>query len=81
MCVGVVCIGYAAVLGMAFMGWGISTDTSSLLPFGSSQAGPGPGGNQPQGGSAPSGSPRSQTPPPNAPTAAVPSTSASVAAE
>ena len=51
---GVVCIGYAVVLGMAFMGWGPSLSPSSLLPFGG--GGPGnqnsrPGGGvQPQGG-------------------------------
>jgi hypothetical protein len=31
---GVVCIGYAVVLGMAFMGWGPSLAPSALLPFG-----------------------------------------------
>ncbi|WP_328845804.1 hypothetical protein [Streptomyces sp. NBC_00258] len=51
---GAVCIGYAVVLGMAFMGWGPSLSPSSLLPFGG--GGPGnqnsrPGGGvQPQGG-------------------------------
>ncbi|MGY1500239.1 hypothetical protein ACW4TU_27270 [Streptomyces sp. QTS52] len=64
---GVVCLGYAVVLGMAFMGWGTSLTPSSLLPFG----GGGPGGNQgpgsnqqPQGGfgAAPSGAPTG-TPP------------------
>ncbi|WP_411149714.1 hypothetical protein OHB06_29000 [Streptomyces sp. NBC_01604] len=54
--VGVVCLGYAVVLGMAFMGVGISVNPSSLVPFGGgggSGAGPGgtgPGGYQPQGG-------------------------------
>ncbi|QWB23769.1 MULTISPECIES: hypothetical protein [Streptomyces] len=43
---GVVCLGYAAVLGAAFMGWGTSLTPSQLLPF----AGAGPGGGQPQGG-------------------------------
>lgn len=42
---GVVCLGYAAVLGAAFMGWGTSLTPSQLLPF----AGAGPGGGQPQG--------------------------------
>ncbi|MFC9680443.1 hypothetical protein [Streptomyces sp. NPDC056948] len=43
---GVVCLGYAAVLGAAFMGWGTSLTPSQLLPF----AGGGPGGGRPQGG-------------------------------
>ncbi|MFC9504960.1 hypothetical protein [Streptomyces sp. NPDC057002] len=43
---GVVCLGYAAVLGAAFMGWGTSLTPSQLLPF----AGAGPGGGRPQGG-------------------------------
>ncbi|MFJ1973003.1 hypothetical protein ACIO93_30535 [Streptomyces sp. NPDC087903] len=54
---GVVCVGYAVVLGMAFMGIGTSINPSSLVPFGNGQnAGPagrtgtGPGGYQPQGG-------------------------------
>ncbi|MCF2435164.1 hypothetical protein LV779_13270 [Streptomyces thinghirensis] len=41
--VGVVCVGYAAVLGRAFMGIGTSVSPSSLLPFGGGQdAGPVP---------------------------------------
>ncbi|WP_395575309.1 hypothetical protein [Streptomyces sp. BK79] len=49
--VGAVCVGYAAVLGLAFMGIGTSVSPSSLLPFGGGQdAGPGPGGGAgPQG--------------------------------
>ncbi|CAM5699066.1 hypothetical protein [Streptomyces purpurascens] len=43
---GVVCLGYAAVLGAAFMGWGTSLTPSQLLPF----AGGGPGGGLPQDG-------------------------------
>ncbi|WP_436319840.1 hypothetical protein [Streptomyces massasporeus] len=42
---GAVCLGYAAVLGAAFMGWGTSLTPSRLLPF----AGAGPGGGQPEG--------------------------------
>ncbi|MEU9224926.1 hypothetical protein AB0D40_11230 [Streptomyces massasporeus] len=57
---GAVCLGYAAVLGAAFMGWGTSLTPSRLLPF----AGAGPGG-QPEGvpvgpggpGARPSGAP------------------------
>ncbi|MFJ3665746.1 hypothetical protein ACIPSE_04755 [Streptomyces sp. NPDC090106] len=52
--VGVLCLGYAVVLGLAFMGIGTS-NPSSLLPFGDGGGGPatqgggGPGA-QPQGG-------------------------------
>ena len=74
--IGVVCLGYAAVLGMAFMGWGTSLTPSSLFPFGGGgQSGSAPGGNlQPQGGIAPSGVPTG-TPP-----SAAPSVSASTGA-
>ena len=50
--VGVACLGYAVVLGMAFMGVGTSLTPSELLPFGGSQAGPGGAGpgSRPQGG-------------------------------
>ncbi|MFE7172469.1 hypothetical protein [Streptomyces sp. NPDC057616] len=49
---GVLCLGYAVVLGLAFMGIGTGTP-SSLLPF----AGGGPGGAEPQGGT---GTPRAR---------------------
>ncbi|MFF5314949.1 hypothetical protein [Streptomyces massasporeus] len=42
---GAVCLGYAAVLGAAFMGWGTSLTPSQLLPFASA----GPGGGRPEG--------------------------------
>ncbi|MEV7139987.1 hypothetical protein [Streptomyces tauricus] len=85
---GIVCIGYAVVLGMAFMGWGTSLTPSSLLPFGAGgpngggqNSGPG-GGLQPQGGT---GSPPARptgTPPSGVPTGAAPTAapSASVSA-
>jgi hypothetical protein len=79
---GTVCLGYAFVLGMAFMGWGISLNPSSLLPFGGGQAGSAPGGgNAPgggRGGVAPSGVPTgAPTDIPSArPTGAAPSSSA-----
>ncbi|MFE7837997.1 hypothetical protein ACFU53_18695 [Streptomyces sp. NPDC057474] len=86
---GVVCLGYAVVLGMAFMGWGISASPTELFPFGGGGGGggggqggaPGGGGNgpQPQGGVVPEGIPSGApngTPPSGAPTA-VPSPSAS----
>jgi hypothetical protein len=81
---GVVCLGYAVLLGMAFMGWGISASPSDLFPFGGGggrSGAPGGGGNgpQPQGGVAPEGIPSGApggTVPSGAPTA-VPSPSAS----
>ncbi|MFD0307537.1 hypothetical protein [Streptomyces sp. NPDC127119] len=91
---GVVCIGYAVVLGMAFMGWGPSLTPSSLLPFGdggpngSQNSGPG-GGLQPQGGTGspparPTGAPPSGVAtgaaPAAAPTASVSAPSASASA-
>ncbi|MGX1560244.1 hypothetical protein [Streptomyces sp. NPDC055506] len=51
---GVVCLGYAAVLGAAFMGWGTSLTPSQLLPF----AGAGPGGGGPQDGGPQDGGPQ-----------------------
>ncbi|MER7960445.1 hypothetical protein [Streptomyces ardesiacus] len=65
---GAVCVGYTAVLGLAFMGVGISVNPSSLLPFGAGggggpEGGPGPGGGtRPQGGLAPTGAPPSPAP-------------------
>jgi hypothetical protein len=81
---GVVCVGYAVVLGMAFMGIGTSINPSSLVPFGGQNAGPsgrnGPGGYQPQGGpgtrlGGPSGTPSTASTDTSAP-----SSSASAAA-
>ncbi|MET7478112.1 hypothetical protein ABZT17_27635 [Streptomyces sp. NPDC005648] len=63
--VGVLCLGYAVVLGLAFMGIGLS-NPSSVLPFGNGRGGPagnGPAGLRQQGGigsqvgSRPSGAP------------------------
>ncbi|MGA5893846.1 hypothetical protein [Streptomyces venetus] len=93
---GAVCVGYAAVLGAAFMGWGTSLTPSQLLPF----AGAGPGGGRPQGegpggpgGAPPSGVPsapsqvagdgpagRTATPFPSASASASASTSPSASA-
>lgn len=79
---GTVCLGYAFVLGMAFMGWGISLNPSSLLPFGGGQAGSAPGGGYApdggRGGTAPSGVPTGAPTdiPSGAPTGAAPSSSA-----
>jgi len=73
--VGIGCLCYAGVLGMAFMGWGTSLTPSQLLPFGG--GGPGAGQNGfrggPQGGI---GNPPAQptgTPPSGVPTGAAPS--------
>ncbi|MFD3925912.1 hypothetical protein [Streptomyces sp. NPDC058614] len=75
--VGVVCLGYAVVLGMAFMGWGISVTPSQLFPFGGGQAGGAPGGSGyqqlPGGGGGHTGNPPTGAPP----TGAAPSPSAS----
>ncbi|MFI7395309.1 hypothetical protein [Streptomyces tendae] len=70
--IGAVCVGYTAVLGLAFMGVGISVNPSSLLPFGGGggggggggpEGGPGPGGGtRPQGGVAPTDVPPSPAP-------------------
>jgi hypothetical protein len=38
---GALCLGYVALLGLAFMGVGIPLTSSDLLPFGSSEAGGG----------------------------------------
>ncbi|MFD5583816.1 hypothetical protein ACFWII_08460 [Streptomyces sp. NPDC127063] len=57
--IGVACLGYAAVLVLAFMGWGTSLTPSSLLPFGG-RAGAGqgaPGDVRPYGGAAPTAIP------------------------
>ncbi|UUU43350.1 hypothetical protein [Streptomyces sp. NBC_00162] len=74
---GAVCVVYAAVLGMAFMGWGTSLAPSSLLPFGG--GGPAPGAQDPglgyggpQGGIGtpppkPTGAPPTVTPAPSVP--------------
>lgn len=78
MLVGVVCLGYAVVLGMAFMGWGTSLTPSSLLPFGSGRSGSAPGGayGGPGAGTRPSGAPDAAptgVPPSGPPTGSAPS--------
>ncbi|MFJ6837493.1 hypothetical protein [Streptomyces sp. NPDC091209] len=89
MLVGVVCLGYAVVLGMAFMGWGTSLTPSSLLPFDGGRAGAVPGGGYgiQQGGLAPSGVPGGAptgaptgTPPSGPPTGSAPSSAATATA-
>ncbi|MEU9633504.1 hypothetical protein ACGFZZ_00925 [Streptomyces tendae] len=82
---GAVCVGYTAVLGLAFMGVGISVNPSSLLPFGvgggggGPEGGPGPGGGtRPQGGVAPTGAPPSTAP--SVSPSTVPSTDATASA-
>ncbi|MFF8776776.1 hypothetical protein ACF07W_05860 [Streptomyces sp. NPDC015140] len=80
---GAVCVGYAAVLGLAFMGIGTSVNPSSLLPFadGGGQGGPGPGGGgaRPQGGVAPTDTPPSPAGPARPNTSALPATASSPA--
>ncbi|MGW7277546.1 hypothetical protein ACWGIV_04405 [Streptomyces sp. NPDC054844] len=56
--VGAACVGYAAVLGLAFVGIGTSVGPSSLLPFGGGQDDPGRGGGaRPEGDLVPTGAP------------------------
>ncbi|MBM7439870.1 hypothetical protein [Streptomyces sp. HB132] len=65
MLLGTVCVGYAAVLGLAFMG-GISLTPAQLLPFdGGPAAEAGPGGRMRPGHGMP---PDGTTPPSDAPT-------------
>ncbi|WP_190220673.1 hypothetical protein [Streptomyces griseosporeus] len=73
--VGAVCLGYAAVLVMAFMGWGTSLTPSSLLPFDAAggQRGQAPGGFRPE-------APAPAVPTASAPAPAVPTASPSVPA-
>ncbi|MFE2213584.1 hypothetical protein ACFW93_16700 [Streptomyces canus] len=72
---GVLSLGYAVVLGLAFMGIGVSSTT--LLPFAGSGPGDssnsGPGGFQPQGGIGTPPSRPSGTPPTGTATGAPPS--------
>ncbi|MBQ0882099.1 hypothetical protein PS783_21320 [Streptomyces enissocaesilis] len=90
---GAVCVGYAAVLGLAFLGIGTSLNPSSLLPFGGGQDGGGPapgGGPGPQGGALPTGAPPTGAaltgapptgaPPSGAPTAPGPTASSTLTA-
>ncbi|MFF3410190.1 hypothetical protein ACFYW8_29140 [Streptomyces sp. NPDC002742] len=89
MLVGVVCLGYAVVLGMAFMGWGTSLTPSSLLHFDGGRAGSAPGGGYGirQGGPGPSGAPGGApsgaptgTPPSGPPTGTAPSSASTTTA-
>lgn len=82
---GVLSLGYAVVLGLAFMGIGVSSTT--LLPFAGggpgSSSNSGPGGVQPQGGlgtppARPTGAPPAGTAT-GAPPSAVPTATASAA--
>ncbi|GAA3813117.1 hypothetical protein GCM10022403_053460 [Streptomyces coacervatus] len=80
---GVLCLGYAVVLGLAFMGIGTATP-SSLLPFaGGGPAGArnsGPGGAVPQGGTGTPPVKPSGTPPTGTSTGEPPSSAPSVSA-
>ncbi|MGQ4382642.1 hypothetical protein [Streptomyces sp. SAS_270] len=69
----VLSLGYVAVLGLAFMGWGTSL-SDSITPFGGGRAGSAPGGYGQQGGRdgvAPTGAPTGT--PPTKPTGTPPS--------
>ncbi|MFE7442437.1 hypothetical protein [Streptomyces chartreusis] len=89
---GVACLGYAVVLGMAFMGVGTSLSPSQLLPFANGQGAPGGTGpgTVPQGGrgnpvAPPSGTPTAPpsgapAPSADAPASAAPSASADASA-
>ncbi|MEU9141885.1 hypothetical protein AB0D33_39125 [Streptomyces sp. NPDC048404] len=82
-CVG--CLGYAVVLGLAFMGWGTSLTPSSLLPFDGGRAGSAPDGGYggPHAGTAPGGAPDAVptgTPPSGPPTGPTPSAAATAGA-
>ncbi|WP_018543821.1 hypothetical protein [Streptomyces sp. LaPpAH-108] len=55
--VGTVCLGYTAILVMAFMGWGTSLTPSSLLPFDGGQSARRPGFEQPDEAHRPTGVP------------------------
>ncbi|PKT73913.1 hypothetical protein CW362_06060 [Streptomyces populi] len=84
MLVGVGCLGYAVVLGMAFMGWGTSLTPSSLLPFDGGRAGSAPGGGPGgrQSGVTPSGAPGqgpTGAPPSDPPTGAAASSATTTA--
>ncbi|MEU7722142.1 hypothetical protein [Streptomyces tibetensis] len=77
--VGVVCLGYAVVLGMAFMGIGTSINPSSLVPFSGGRNGPegtGPGAAEPPGGSGTPPAKPTGTPPTGTATDAPPSSAA-----
>jgi len=79
----VACLGYAVVLGLSFMGWGVSVSTTDLLPFGrggGGGAGGGPGGaGQPQG--TPPTTRPSLSPSPSMPAPSVSAPSVSAAAD
>ncbi|MFF7950197.1 hypothetical protein [Streptomyces griseorubiginosus] len=70
---GVLCLGYAVVLGLAFLGIGVSS--TSLLPF--AGGGPGAGSNSGPGGLQPQGGIGS---PPALPTGTPPTTAATASA-
>ncbi|MFE3325737.1 hypothetical protein [Streptomyces sp. NPDC059176] len=79
--VGVLCLGYAAVLGLVFLGWGTWLAPSSVLPVQGEKSTP-EGGHGPRGHLGkvrPAGKPAA-TRPPNAPPSSSPSLSASVSA-
>ncbi|MGP4084031.1 hypothetical protein [Streptomyces sp. KR55] len=77
---GVACLGYAVVLGAAFMGWGTSLNPSSLLPFAdgaNGQGGPAPQGGPGNGAVPPGGTPSA---PPSGAAAPIPTPTSSASA-
>lgn len=82
----VACMGYAVVLGLSFMGWGVSVSTTDLLPFGGTGGGAGTGRGPAAGYGAPGGAGQQQGTPPTtrpslSPSASLPAPSASAAAD
>ncbi|MFD3477493.1 hypothetical protein [Streptomyces sp. NPDC058695] len=85
----VACLGYAVVLGLSFMGWGVSVSTTDLLPFGgagggggsaSTGRGPAAGYGVPRGAGQQQGTPPA-TRPSLSPSPSLPAPSASAAAD
>ncbi|MFD4713846.1 hypothetical protein ACFWN5_29765 [Streptomyces sp. NPDC058430] len=83
----VACLGYAVVLGLSFMGWGVSVSTTDLLPFGGGGGGAGAGrGPADAGYGAPGGARQQQATPPAtrpslSPSPSLPAPSASATAD
>jgi hypothetical protein len=86
----VACLGYAVVLGLSFMGWGVSVSTTDLLPFGGAGGGGGGAGTgrgpADSGYGAPGGAGQQQGTPPAtrpslSPSPSLPAPSASAAAD
>ncbi|MFC9497909.1 hypothetical protein [Streptomyces sp. NPDC056982] len=81
----VACLGYAVVLGLSFMGWGVSVSTTDLLPFGGGGGGAGRGpadaGYGPLGGAGQQQGTPPATRPSLSPSPSLPAPSASATAD